>query len=229
MNPLKKLLISAGGGQWYFRKWWQYRSDGEFISQWNRDKKTFFIHIPKTAGTSIYMALGMPVNRYTHMPLDVANKLYPQEICQMMTFTVVRNPHDRFASTFEYVTSRSDWPEQRVWSNEVIGDLNFQDFIQKMRTNQIFKNRIMGNEFFFPQTYWTHMDGKLSVDNVLRFEAVADDFKALFPSAGELPKARQHQAASGYAEHYTAEDAAFVAQLYQSDFDHFNYPTALRP
>ncbi len=85
----------------------------------NNGKKLIFVHIPKTAGTSIeqYMDIHTPGDKANMMTLsgewmnglvkhfraqDIRAILSPEIYDTFETFTVVRNPWDRIASLYHY-------------------------------------------------------------------------------------------------------------------------------
>ncbi|OGS35853.1 MAG: hypothetical protein A2293_07300 [Elusimicrobia bacterium RIFOXYB2_FULL_49_7] len=63
-------------------------------------RKFLFVHIPKGAGTSVKKALGLPDGPADHgTPTDM---VHAQTWEAYFTFTVVRNPIDRFISSYRY-------------------------------------------------------------------------------------------------------------------------------
>lgn len=76
-----------------FREW--------FFPREIRDSGLLFIHVPKTAGTSIHMALyGRALS---HDPLAAWHSTYPRSMAGIRTAAVVRDPVDRFLSAFHYL------------------------------------------------------------------------------------------------------------------------------
>lgn len=75
------------------------------------NKQIFFIHIPKTGGSSIERLLDIQIFKglsrisshyktsLTHLPLSILENEIPN-ISQFTLFTVVRNPYDRLLSEF---------------------------------------------------------------------------------------------------------------------------------
>lgn len=76
-----------------FREW--------FFPREVRATGLLFIHVPKTAGTSIHMALyGRTLS---HDSLAAWQETYPRSMAGIRTAAVVRDPVDRFLSAFHYL------------------------------------------------------------------------------------------------------------------------------
>lgn len=226
MRTLKKTILSAGLGQLYFDLWWRKRCSFEPLSQRQIEKGFYFVHIPKTAGTSVLSALGVEKTPYTHCPARIIHQRYPAEAKKLQFFSVVRDPFERFASSFEYITKRSDWPAQRAFASDVIGDLSFTEFTSKMASNRLFRNLVTGYEFFFPQSYFTHNGARPLVCNIVRFENLENDFDQIIRSkiagASALPSLRNH-GGGDYRALYDDTAIELVRNIYAQDFSNFGY------
>lgn len=226
MKTLKKMILRAGMGQCYFDDWWRRRCPFEPLPPSQIAKGFYFVHIPKTAGTSVLSALGLEKAPYTHCPAHIIHEKYPSEAKGLHFFSVVRDPFDRFASSFEYITKRSDWPEQRAFARDAIGGASFTEFAAKMASNRAFRNLITGYEFFFPQSYYTHRAGAPLVQDVLRFETLTADFdrvvRSRFADVTPLPSLRNH-GGGDYKSMYDKTAKKLVRSLYAEDFANFGY------
>jgi hypothetical protein len=228
VKAAKKALLTVGLGQRYFELWWRYRCPFAPLPPEQIRKGFYFVHIPKTAGTSVLNALRVAETPYTHCPARIIRRQYPQAAAHLRFVTVVRDPYDRFASSFEYITKRSDWPAQRQFAREVIGDMSFAQFTQRMARSRAYRNLITGYEFFFPQRYFTHDGGQPLVHDVLRFETLAKDFASYAKGTdAALPSLRNHGGAE-YKAMYDDASRALVRQIYAQDFRTFGYSTSLK-
>lgn len=72
--------------------------------QVNEPKKFFFVHIPKTGGTSVDDSNLFDSPRYGHAPLQRFKTLLGDDYTSYKCFTLVRNPWDRLASAFYYIS-----------------------------------------------------------------------------------------------------------------------------
>jgi len=202
------------------------------------EKNFIFIHIPKTAGTSITRALRpwclkpkpTPWRRLlSRLPLpeapDKANfrqhdraawlrrKLPSRLYDGAYKFAVVRNPFALVVSNYQHLrrkTSRRRHRQAQRW--------DFKAFLRYLER----KNRLARVD----QTSWiSDRNGKLIIDEVLRFETLAEQFNALAERLGlpgELPRSNVG-APVDYRALYDEEAKAIVRRLYVRDFERFGY------
>lgn len=134
-----------------------YNLDELIINKSN--KKLIFIHTPKCAGTYVNTIL-------SH--LGIQNKGHNQAIQnEGITFTVVRNPIERFESLLNYRLGeeipRNDWPSHLKY---VYNDINItlNEIVSKMTDTQI-----LGFSPYKTLTYWTkNVDIIITIDELPR-------------------------------------------------------------
>jgi chondroitin 4-sulfotransferase 11 len=210
-----------------FEMWWTYRRHFEPKTAWNDNHRAFFIHIPKTAGTSIYDSLGMEKLPYTHAPARILRGIYPCEYAEYFSFAFVRNPWDRLVSTFEFLKIGTVWPEQKEWALRHIGDQSFRDFVIRLERDQFYRATIFSYNFFYTQMYFvSDRSGKIIVDRVFRFEDVEAGFEELAARFGQkrpLSHIRKTQGRLRYESYYDAETWDIVGNLYAKDVQMFDY------
>lgn len=227
MDRVRELIGLAGFRHLPFELWWMHRRRFEPITDWNRKHQAFFIHIPKTAGTSIYTSLGMTPLPYTHVPARILKRLYPEDYASAYSFAFVRNPWDRMVSTFSFLKNGVTWPEQKSWALANIGDQPFQAFLRRMARDYRYRNRILSYNFFFAQNYFlSDRAGRLIVSDVLRFEALTEDFGRVQRRLGlETPLSHDRKSSrnADFSSHYDQVSWDFVGDLYKSDIKAFGY------
>lgn len=157
----------------YHLAWWhrtlKHRS---VLTPWNDAYQAIFVHIPKTAGTSVRKALDAPGVFDTHAPARAYARAYPDFYAKAFKFAFVRNPWDRFASSFHFMKSGTDWPMQQDWARRHIGDLDFRAFTLRLR-NPLFRATVLSERFFWPQTFWLKgPSGDNGVNAIFRFETL---------------------------------------------------------
>lgn len=204
--------------------------------------RTIFVHIPKTAGTSIEAVLGMHGNRqdigivpYFNQELDYQH-LYGRQMQHMTAqsirlvlnndalydsyfkFAVVRNPWDRLVSALA-------WTDQKWVRGE---ELTLEAFDSQIR--QIHAALHGGAEqlpsYLYPQSvYVFDAERRPLVDFIGRYENLAADWRVIREKVGlsaELPS-RMKSHHRNYRDYYSEETRRLVGEIYAADVSAFEY------
>lgn len=175
---LKGSLDLFGLGHAYHDAWWRHCARKHSpITQWNYEHKTIFIHIPKTAGLSIYEMFGMDLPHDTHSPVAGYRAADAKLFKRAYKFSVIRNPWDRLVSAFHYLkyqpTSLNDirYSQNEFWSERYLSDIDsFPEFIRALHVPK-FRRLVLTWRHFIPQHYFlTTVASGLLVDHLVRFE-----------------------------------------------------------
>jgi hypothetical protein len=202
-----------------------------------------FVHISKTAGTSLKRALAPYCNQpprvgfrkiLSHLPVRenpykvafrphttarwARMKLSPRVFDDYCCFSVVRNPFDRAVSNFHFVQQRPGHHTHAHVKNLTFGE--YLDFLARRRWSHD------------PTQFARLVDGgdNLLCDPILRFENLETEFPILWRRLGlegepQLPK-RNASVHAHYLEYY--DDRATrdkLVDLFRADFDAFGYAT----
>jgi hypothetical protein len=188
-----------------------------------------FIHIPKTAGTSIEEALRdescqllpgewdhgrvhhTPLNHLTLQEVADYGMLTPAQLKSYFKFCFVRNPWDRLVSEIFC-------PWMSPWFKELPVDQRIRRACELATTT----NGI-GNHLRLQQDF-VDADG-LPMDFVGRFEHLDEDFDQLCRLLGieaALPH-RNRSAHRPYQEYYDEQTQALAAATYRRDIEAFQY------
>ena len=211
------------------------------ISQYD----VIFIHIPKTAGTSIEYALQFPqfyndgeqlkkwygvVNNYE---LDHSTINYLIKNCDfynnsLFKFCVVRNPYERLVSEYHYC--------QEYGSRFIKSIENFKTFVYDLNKKFWF---VLENEendkyhllisHYLPQYKFTHIKDECKMDMILRFENLEQDWKIFCKHMKkdiQLNKMKLYSSNKvySYEDYYDDDLKKIVFEMYKDDFRIFNYP-----
>lgn len=234
--PVPKIpLQMLGVLEPYHLAWWtrQLRRRS-ILTAWNHRRSAIFVHIPKTAGTTMLDALGVGPVFDTHAPAISYREADPRLFARAFKFAVVRNPWDRFASTFHFLKNETDWPMQQQWAARHIGDLDFAGFVAKLR-HPMFRQVVLSERFFWPQRFWiTDRDGTTMIDEVYRFEQLGEALPVIAARLGIdlppiVPMRRQSRRASMQDLYRDQGMIDLVAGLYAQDIAQFGYQFALEP
>jgi hypothetical protein len=143
----------------------------------NRKHKCIFIHIPRTAGTSIANALFDDGDR-GHTPAYAYRAFDPDRFTSYFKFAFVRNPYSRLVSSYHQVRRNAHNPRVSQWASKYLDNLNgFSDFLERLDENQSFRRIVLALDHFRPQHEFVTCDGELELDFIGRFENLNADFQ----------------------------------------------------
>jgi chondroitin 4-sulfotransferase 11 len=180
-----------------------------------------FIHIPKTAGTSVGRALFGENSR--HIPYFEYEKANPRKFRKFFKFAFIRNPWDRLVSTYFFLRAGGMNEQDRQWNtNHMVLYPDFNSFVRGWLTERNVWNWV----HFIPQSHFViNRTGKVMVDFVGRFERLEEDFGQVARRLGRdvrLPKSN-----TSNHEHFTScydeETREIVRRVYARDIEAFEY------
>ncbi len=207
-------------------------------------RKYIFVHIPKTGGTALSVALEQramaddiligdtpkAIRRrkrvatlnaagrlWKHSTLaDIDGVLDPQTMAQMFVVTLVRNPWDRLVSYYHWLRVQSfDHPAVRLAKS-----LEFSAFLNAPMTRSSIQHHPFGS-------YVTDPAGQNQCDLFIRLEHFADDvapFEAhLGFSLNPLPVHNTSHRSRDWRRYYSDEDRDLVADLCAKDIHRFGF------
>jgi chondroitin 4-sulfotransferase 11 len=176
-----------------------------------------FIHINKTAGTSIGNAIGLPIKDHLTAK-EVIARIGESKWNEAYKFTLVRNPWDKAVSLYEY---RRKKDRTEIAARGV----SFSDWV-KMTYGEDKNYEYYNVRAFQPQVDWLKdNEGKISMDFIGKFESINEDFnhiKSVIGLDAELPYLNASKRA-GYQSYYDDETRDIVARWFQEDIDLFTY------
>jgi len=183
-----------------------------------------FIHVPKTAGTSIEKQLaercGIEVGGHT--TALAFRRAFAQEFATYFKFSVVRDPLDRFVSAFRYLRTE---PVHPAHANEIIHRLDSIDaFIASVRRDPAGMKSIV---HLMPQHQFVcDASGIVLVDRLYRFEALEDAWKDISRrlNLGALPLPKMNASLLPMSDALRSENIrAFVREKYADDYRILKY------
>jgi chondroitin 4-sulfotransferase 11 len=177
-----------------------------------------FIHINKTAGTSIGTAIKLP--RKSHLTAKEIIKLIGEKSYhKSFKFAVVRNPWSKVVSHYKY----------RIKTNQTgMKDTNisFKDWVKA--TYGETKNSVYYDKpkMFYPQVEWLKDNSnQVSVDQIIKFENLAEEFELVRKKIGiatSLPHKNKTNK-DNYRDYYDSETKKIIQAWFQEDIKLFNY------
>ncbi len=185
--------------------------------------KCVFVHIPKSAGTSIIGVLGGDMVNRSHLPASIYKVFDPEIYEEYYTFTFVRNPWDRVVSTYEYWIQGLDQTE--LYYQRML--LEKYDTFEKFVMNFLDKDSICLHFMLKPQyLYLYDYRENLLVDFIGKFENIDDDSDNIFKKLGleNTLKKTNSSKRNNYQEYYIKQEMVDkIACLYQKDIELFGY------
>ena len=198
--------------------------------------KCIFVHIPKTAGTSIEQVIwkederipenlchGSKINKYQtgglqHLTASQIRTEIGEDIfSQYYKFTVVRNPWDKAVSQYMYTKHKRKDLRRKIGMNEATTFKEYLSLILKKRHVQWKK-----------QTAFVYdSNKKLLVDKVIFFENLKEDIRLIFNQLKinhlPLPHTNKSIGRLHYSNYYDNESIKIIADFYQEDIEKFKY------
>lgn len=209
---------------------------GNPISEEDRQLRSLFIHIPKTAGTSLRAALyGTRPFRTYHIPLRRYVAFDRSSVEEYFAFCFVRNPWSRLYSAYEYLKTkvgREPHILDHRWANTYLSDTNdFEEFVLKLQ-NKDYRKRVLSYAHFRDQLDWIQVPGLPGkkangtyIDFIGHYETIQHDFDFLRQKLdSEIPLSTLRQGEGHrYREVYTDRMREIVAKIYRRDIAAFGY------
>jgi hypothetical protein len=194
----------------------------------SRQKKFIFVHIQKTAGSSLREALSAAIPDLTpflgthdHAAWGLPHLAY---FDLYFKAAFVRNPWDRLVSWYCMIREQETYTN-RFWEYVRSRANSFDDFLLHC-TDTIDDHDGRKSILFNQIDYLCDARGLLLVHFIGRFEDLATDTRSLFSSVGLPPPHLPHVNRSShphYSTFYSERTRQLVAERYARDIKMFNY------
>lgn len=210
----------------------------------SRGRNYIFVHIPKTGGTALALALEARAMKddiligdtpkaqarkgrlkglqtagrlWKHSTLaDIDGLVTAQELASLFTLTLVRNPWDRAVSYYH-------WLRGQGFSHPAVKlskQLNFSDFLNHPHTQASFRN-------WPASAYMRDITGRETCTLYLRLEHLGQDIAGFEAHLGfrltPLPRINRSERNADWRGYYSDADAALLASLCAEDIARFDY------
>jgi len=197
----------------------------------SNDSPLLFIHIPKTAGTSVRHWYKQRYGKFHKcMHGTVSHPVLKKVLTEMPSFAIVRNPYDLVYSWYRYKekilkeTAHRDKTEQWAWNRGF--DFWLQRHAEKVNFVVDKQGSVNPISPSFSQLRYLSISGKIMVDHVLKYERIDSDWDTVNQLANcniSLPKTNITERQGNYRSAYTPESKRIVEKYYRTDLEKFSY------
>jgi len=192
--------------------------------------KCLFIHIPKTAGTSILKIISDDQFYRDHCKYKILLDSDAKKFDSYYKFCFIRNPFDRMVSIYNYLQSNGNGLDDVYWGELLKNNYpNFEDFVLHFLNER----NIHEHTIFIPQYLFIYNHKhECMVDFVGRYESINDDYKIIAKNLQlkeTLPHLNKSKTNSpNYKKYYTnPKIIEKIIDLYRKDFELLGYDPSL--
>lgn len=199
----------------------------KFLPQQYREKRIIFIHIPKSAGTSIASEIyGQSMSHHTALYFK---KIDPDFWRSTYSFAVVRNPYSRLRSAYSFLRSGGtlEVPVEKPNLYQLPEFMSFNSFVQKWLLPNF--PRITDYDYtLWPQHFFVcDSETNILVDDVFYLERLHELEDALIKSgflSNSLPHKNRTNSLNMLSDPDDEHTRGIIYDLYKQDFQLFGYP-----
>lgn len=177
-----------------------------------------FIHINRTAGTSIGRKIGL-TNKSHLTAQEVIERIGNQRWEDAFKFTSVRDPWEKVASQYWY----------RIKTNQTdmaVDHISFKDWLHCTYGAHQDKKYYDKPRMFLPQVDWLKdTKGEIHLNEILRFENINEEYQRVAEILGvnkKLPHLNK-AAEEEFKKMYDPEMTKIVADWFKEDIAYFGY------
>ncbi|MDY6859982.1 MAG: sulfotransferase family 2 domain-containing protein [Pseudomonadota bacterium] len=185
---MRELAHLAGFGHTYFISYWTKANSPVAEYKGLQDEtQSIFIHIPKAAGMSIHHVLFDSEELHGHAPAIAYYSRDPERFQRYFTFTLMREPTNRFVSAFFYLKTAALTDRDGEWGKRYLSAFDTPDaLLTAMARNPFLRARIMSWVHFTPQAwYLTDRQSKVIVDYIGRVETFDESMSEIAARLGK--------------------------------------------
>ncbi|GHB09899.1 sulfotransferase family 2 domain-containing protein [Salinicola rhizosphaerae] len=205
-----------------------YRNMVNPYSEHEEKNGVVFVHVPKTAGNSIFQAL-FGVSAHGHDEAATYRRYDANRFDRYYKFGFVRHPLDRLVSAYVYLNKGGIGRYDQAFRDKYLAKTSdFGEFLRKLDTQPKYRRQVLSWVHFRPQTrFLCDANESVLVDYIGRYENIERDYERI---AGDLKLADvsplqvvNRTERQGYRDYYDPELIDIACRLYDRDMKVFGY------
>lgn len=177
-----------------------------------------FIHINKTAGTSVIKIIGKPFRKHLTAK-EIINVVGQKKWNNAFKFAVIRNPWDKVVSQYKHNVKNNV-------TNMAKKKISFKEWVSCTYGKNKGKYYYYRPQMFLPQVEWLKdFEGKIDVNKIIRFENLTDGMNSVFKTLGitqKLPHINK-TSKTNFRDYYDEESRQIISDWFHEDIDIFGY------
>lgn len=219
MKKIYKSIVNYPTRRWISRLLFKIDHSRSVYRSYTYSSKCIFIHIPKSAGKSVAMAV-YGCDKPGHYFAKDYFWCDQRAFNDFYKFCFVREPISRFISAYSFLSEGGTADGDLDFKLEVLD--KYQDINEFVMSWMSEKNILM-KEHFLPQVYFTHINGKNVMDFLGRYENIDEDYGILRGKLKFLPiLPKLNKSKSVYSE-LQPEAIERLKKLYRLDYEAYGY------
>ena len=179
-----------------------------------------FVHIPKTAGTSIEQTLNprspLHGDEHKHAEAVFYKKKFPSKFDSYFKFTFVRNPWDRAVSYYM-------WKRKM---NRIKDGTSFEQYCELLKKGKATSDSNFGLHSRPAVDWFLDANGNSLLDFIGKFENLQNDFDLVCDLMGSKRQNLKHELKiirKPYQQYYTEKTKKIIAKIYKKDIQYFGW------
>ena len=224
----QNLLIRYGQEMYGREMYYKFVKRPEDVYTPENDKfRYIFIHIPKTGGLSLLYSLFGEEEILGHRNILQYKYGDSDKFHRYFKFTVVRNPWDRFASSYFFLLKGGITKTDRKWGKENLSIYpDFEEFVLSLKNKRNAMRLLSWTHFRLQVDYISDSNNNVLLDFIGRFEQYEKSYLLLKEKFGvDKPLAHINKGnnVDGYDKLYSSEMREIVGDLYCKDVTTLEY------
>jgi len=181
-------------------------------------KDFIFVHINKTAGTSIIKIIGKPFRKHLTAK-EIIEVIGQEKWDNAYKFAVVRNPWDKVVSQYKHNIKKNV-------TNMAKKEISFKDWVTCTYGEKKDPNYYYRPQMFLPQVAWlNNNEEEIDIDQIIQFKNLNSGMHDVFKILGiaqQIPHLNK-TSKKDYKKYYDEESKKIIEDWFHEDIAVFGY------